>query len=157
MNRLIVLCLAALLIQSSQGQTPASGLEETVRVMLYSSMWEGRQVKELRRGGDAVAVALTRVIKDNDLTSHEIEVVLGILKESFFDLASVAESANHEPRTTLIVLRYLDRAVSDRTLKDHIALTKKTIVESFARSALGSPVPGSHRDARQVDAPAAAR
>ena len=89
----------------------------------------------MRRGGDAVAVVLTKVIGEQDLTGQQVEQALDILQAAFSDLSWVNVPQDREPRTALFVLRCLDHSERDAAVKNKIAVTKKTIMDAFAHSA----------------------
>ncbi len=49
----------------------------------------------------------------------------------------LADEADHEPRTTLFVLRYLDRFTRDSGLKKEIAETKQYVQQQYAKYKAG--------------------
>ena len=118
------------------GQADHGGLEKTVRVVLFGALWEGQQTKEMRRGGDATAVALTKVIGEKNLGDNEVERALDILQAAFSDLSWVSDPADREPRTALFVLQCLDKPGRDPALRQKIAITKKALTDAYAGSAV---------------------
>lgn len=115
------------------GQVDPDALEKTVGVCLSGVGWEGQRVKEMRRGGDAVAVVLSKIIGERNLDNQQVEVALGILQTAFADLSAVPALPDREPRAALFVLRFFDGSVHDSALRSKIATTRKMIVDAFAR------------------------
>jgi hypothetical protein len=132
-NRLIAVCACILLFQAASGQTPGRTLRQSIEGILSSGIWEGQAVKQLRRAGDAAAVAITKIISDKNLSNHEIETVLDMLDASFSDPTWVEVVPDREPRTALLVLRYLDCSTQDVALKRKVAETRKHILEEIAK------------------------
>ncbi|MGO9239661.1 MAG: hypothetical protein ACLQBJ_02535 [Bryobacteraceae bacterium] len=133
MKKAMIVCIWALLSNTVNGQADPGALEQTVRVSLYGVGWEGQRVKEMRRGGDAVAVALTKIIGEKILDDKQVEVALDILQTAFADLSAVPALPDREPRAALFVLRSFDGSAHDPTLRNKIAVTRKMIVDAFAR------------------------
>jgi len=90
-------------------------------------MLEGHDQKVIGELGDASAVLITKILSDRNLTSQTIDNVLVVLGGSFADPAHLAIASDREPRTALLLLRYLDISTSDVGLKRRIADTRKYI------------------------------
>ncbi|HYM11900.1 MAG TPA: hypothetical protein VEU62_14280 [Bryobacterales bacterium] len=114
-------------------QTPSSA-EEVVSRCINSGAIDGHADKLFSRIGDSAAVAITKVLGDkDDLTMGDIDGALTVIRLSFSAPGIVEVVADREPRTTLFVLRYLDRFTGDAALRRRIAETKKYVLEQSAR------------------------
>ena len=128
-------CTCFALSQVAPGQTSNLTLEQIVGTMVFRGIWEGGGEKELQRGGDAAAVALTKVVCETNLDQTQMDIVLEILKSSFSKLSWVEAVPDRKPRTTLFVLRYSECSTQDPRLKEKIADTRRHILEQAAKAA----------------------
>ncbi len=116
--------------QCSLGSLRADlGLDEDVRLWVQCGISEGHRDKEIWRGGDDVAVAVVRLIKDEILTDKQIESVLDLLNQAFSHSDLIAEPNQRQPRTTLFVLRHLGLMTRNSELKKRIAQAMKAARE----------------------------
>jgi len=102
------------------GQSEQPDNETTIRHVMaqaYQQTYTSTGQKQLRRLGDATAVALTKVIGGRVLDHHDVAPVLLMLDLSFSDLRFVEAAPDREPRTTLVLLNYLDLVTNDATLE----------------------------------------
>jgi hypothetical protein len=131
MRATLIICLVVVL--STPGNTQAgSDAERIIRRIVDDGVSEGHDQKVIGRLGDASAVLTTKILSDKDLTSRNIDNVLVVLDGSFADPALVAIAGDREPRTALLLLRYLDISTSDIGLKRRIADTRKRILAHTA-------------------------
>ncbi len=98
----------------------AAGGEQAVQYLLTSDVIVSPIVKPVYRMGDAAAVTLTKILDEQELSAEQIDRVLGIIHMSFERPAIVQAVSDREPKTTLFVLRSLERAASDEHLKARI-------------------------------------
>jgi len=110
------------------------GVVRQVMAQAYQQTYTSTGQKQLRRLGDAAAVALTKVIGGRVLDQHDVEPLLLILELSFGDLRFVETTVDREPRTTLVLLNYLDSVTSDAALKQKIASTRAYVVGQYEKS-----------------------
>jgi hypothetical protein len=82
----------------SQTTIAGNSLEQTVRTLLAGGAWEAQRDKELMRGGDAVAVAITKVIGDKGLSGQEIGLTLDLINIAFSDVSRISESNRSESK-----------------------------------------------------------
>lgn len=111
--------------------------EHTIRQVMaqaYQQTYTSTAQKQMRRLGDATAVALTKVIGGRILDQHDVEPILLMLDLSFSDLRFVENPPDREPRTTLVLLNYLDLVTSDATLKGKITSTRASVISQFEKS-----------------------
>jgi hypothetical protein len=139
MNRLIAVFACILLCQAGSGQTPGRTLRESIEGILSGGLWEGQAEKQMRRAGDATAVAITKIIADRNLDNHEIETVVDMLDGSFAEPTWVEVVSDRQPRTTLLLLRYLECSTQDTPLKRKIAETRKHLLEGIAKPTKPGP------------------
>ena len=130
---LLIGAFALAAVSVAQGQqvrdmTPAGTID---RVMKTGEFW-GQDDKAMFRGGDAGAVATTRILADRELTDEEVAKALGTTTSCFGRLSWVEQPADREPRTVLLLLRYLDYQAGSPDLKKLIAGARKEILESYA-------------------------
>ena len=123
--------LAAVCAAQSQQVRDRTLAEAIDRVMKTGLFW-GFDEKALSRGGDAGAVATTRILADRELTDAEVGALSGTTESCFRRLTWVWQAADREPRTALLLLRYLDYQARSPEVKTWIAQAKKAILESYA-------------------------
>jgi hypothetical protein len=125
--------LALLLSGSAYGQT-GNDPEHVIRQVIDSGFLDGHDRKVLGRLGDAGAVLVTKILAGREPTPGAIGGALLIIVESFADPSFVESAPDREPRTALLVLRYLDLSTNDLELKNHIVDTRKYIQDRYAAS-----------------------
>lgn len=116
----------------ASGQDQGS-LQDAVRTSIFGGISEGQRVKELQRGGDAVAVAITKVVGDTPLSESQLEITLDVLEQSFSRLNWVTVPSDREPRSTLFLLDALRCSSPNSALTKKIAETKRAVVTSAQR------------------------
>jgi hypothetical protein len=111
--------------------------ESTIRQVMtqaYQQTYTSTGQKQLRKLGDATAVALTKVIGGRALNQHDVQPVLLMLELSFSDLRFLEISADRQPRTTLVLLNYLDSVTSNTELKAKIGSTRTYVLGQYQKS-----------------------
>jgi hypothetical protein len=135
----VCLGLSALLL----GQMEPLDAEQAVR-QAFAHANEGftsTDVKELGWLGDASAVALTKVVGGRVLDGRDIESMLLVITLSYEDPRIIRADSDREPRTTLLLLRYLGLATSDTKLKAKIVETKRYVTDQYASFGRGGREP----------------
>jgi hypothetical protein len=107
------------------GRTPSA--PEQVIARIIDSGGEGHDQKVIGWLGDAAAVIVTKHLSQRHLSQADIDMTLIVLIGAFADLSFVRSEADRQPRTTLLVLRYLELSTDDPKLKTRIADAKKYI------------------------------
>jgi hypothetical protein len=128
---ILLVCFAVILptLGSTQG---GSEPEHIVRRIVEDGVSEGHDQKIIGGLGDVGAVLTTKILSGKDLTSRTIDNVLVVLEGSFADPALVVIAGDREPRTALLLLRYLDLSTNDIGLKRRIADTRKHVLAHTA-------------------------
>jgi hypothetical protein len=111
--------------------------ESTIRQVMtqaYQQTYTSTGQKQLRKLGDATVVALTKVIGGRALNQHDVQPVLLVLELSFSNLRFVEISADRQPRTTLVLLNYLDSVTSNTELKAKIGSTRTYVLGQYQKS-----------------------
>jgi hypothetical protein len=129
----LTVCLILLPLGAACGQA-GNDPQQVINRMLKAGFFEGHDQKVVGHLGDAAAVLVTKLLAGGDLTSDTIGNALVVIDESFVDPSLVENAADREPRTSLLVLRYLDLSTSDAELKKHIGDTRKYILDRYATS-----------------------
>jgi hypothetical protein len=106
--------------------------EPAVRRVINTGMIQGWDQKILVHLGDAGAVLATKVLADRTLTPKTIGSALMVLENSFAELKLVEVTADSEPRTSLLLLRYLEFSTSDAESRKNIADTRKYVRDRYA-------------------------
>lgn len=132
---LIYLSLAPCLVvsgvaYSQTGDDP----QNVVTQIINTGIVDGHYQKVIGRLGDAGAVMLTKILADRELRSNTIGSALEVLTESFADPSFVEIPGDRQPRTALLVLRYLDLSTNDAELKKQIADTGKYVQDRYTAS-----------------------
>jgi hypothetical protein len=128
------------------GQTGQSNAEAAVRQALGNlsdGTYTSTEQKELGWLGDASAVALTKILGGKILEEHDVESALQVITLSYEDPRVVSIEADREPRTTLLLLRYLDLAASNAGAKKKIASTRAFVLRQYAMSTNTARSPGA--------------
>lgn len=76
--------------------------------------------KQLQRRGDAVSIALLKILDERDLKENRtVEALLDLIREAFSSPNLISLEEDKKPNVTMFLLRYLERGVSDaKTLQD---------------------------------------
>jgi hypothetical protein len=76
--------------------------------------------KQLQRRGDAVSVALLKILDERDMKEDRtVEAVLDLIRQAFSSPQQISLEEDKKPKVTMFLLRYLQRSVSDaKTLQD---------------------------------------
>ena len=106
------------------GQTSSVATEDVIRRVITSGGYDGITDKLLSRMGDVVAVQITRIVADKDLTDPEIDGALAAIHLAFSDPKLVPESSDRTPRSALFVLRYLNLSAHDPAVRARVEETK---------------------------------
>jgi hypothetical protein len=106
--------------------------EQVVRRVVNTGMIQGWDQKLLVHLGDAGAVLATKVLADRNLTPKTIGSALIVLENSFAEPKLVEVTADREPRTSLLLLRYLESSTSDAESRKNIADTRKYLRDRYA-------------------------
>jgi hypothetical protein len=106
--------------------------EQVVGRVVNTGMIEGWDQKLLIHLGDAGAVLVTKVLADRNLTPKTIGSALIGLENSFAEPKLVEVTADREPRTSLLLLRYLELSTSDAESRKNIADTRKYVQDRYA-------------------------
>jgi hypothetical protein len=117
----------------SNGRTP-SDPEQVIARIIDSGMFEGHDQKVIGWLGDAAAVIVTKHLSQRHLSQTDIDGTLIVLTGAFADPSFVRDAADRQPRTTLLVLRYLELSTDDSKLKTRIADAKKYIEDRCVQS-----------------------
>ena len=106
--------------------------EQVVRRVVNTGMIQGWDQTVLAQLGDAGAVLATKVLADGNLTPKTIGGALMVLENSFAEPKFVEVTADREPRTSLLLLRYLELSTSDAESRKNIADTRKYVQDRYA-------------------------
>ena len=106
--------------------------EHSVRLLLNelsAGYITGFAEKPIARLGDAAAVAVTQIFADREPTATEMYNILDVVKIAFARPSIVALDSERLPRTTLLLLRYMDALIINPDLKAKIADTRRFALE----------------------------
>lgn len=106
--------------------------EQVVRRVVNTGMIQGWDQTVLAHLGDAGADLATKVLADGNLTPKTIGGALMVLENSFAEPKFVELTADREPRTSLLLLRYLELSTSDAESRKNIADTRKYVRDRYA-------------------------
>jgi hypothetical protein len=106
--------------------------EQVVRRVINTGMIEGWDQKLLVHLGDAGAVLATKVLADRNLTPKTIGSALIVVENSFAEPKLVEVTADREPRTSLLLFRYLELSTSDAESRKNIVDTRKYVQDRYA-------------------------
>jgi hypothetical protein len=115
------------------GRTPSEP-EQVIARIIDSGAFEGHDQKVIGWLGDAAAVIVTKHLSQRHLNQRDIDMTLIVLIGAFADPSFVRNEADRQPRTTLLVLRYLELSTDDSKLKTRIADAKKYIEDRCVQS-----------------------
>lgn len=115
------------------GRTPSEP-EQVIARIIDSGMFEGHDQKVIGWLGDAAAVIVTKHLSQRHLSQRDIEMTLIVLIGAFADPSFVRNEADRQPRTALLVLRYLELSTDDSKLKTKIADARKYIEDRCVQS-----------------------
>jgi hypothetical protein len=128
----LVVILGLALSGAAHGQS-GNDPEQVVRRVINTGMIEGWNQKLLIPLGDAGADLATKVLADRNLTPKTIGGALIVLENSFAEPKLVEVTADREPRTSLLLLRYLELSTSDAESRKNIADTRKYVQDRYAK------------------------
>jgi hypothetical protein len=81
-------------------------------------------LKRLARLGDGVAVALIKILDENELPNPDtIKACLTLINMAFSGPNGITAEVDKNPKVTLFLLNYLYEKVSDPELQEHIQKT----------------------------------
>lgn len=127
----VIVILGLALSRAAYGQE-VSNPEQRVRQIINTGMIEGWDQKVLVHLGDAGAVLATKVLADRTLTAKTIGSALAVIEDSFGEPKLVEVTADREPRTSLLLLRYLELSTSDAESRKAIVDTRKYVKDRYA-------------------------
>jgi hypothetical protein len=127
----LVIVLGLALSGAAYGQA-GNDPEQVVKQVINTGMIQGWDQKLLVRLGDAGAVIATKVLADRNLTPKTIGGALIVVENSFAEPKFVEVTADREPRTSLLLLRYLELSTSDAESRKNISDTRKYIQDRYA-------------------------
>ena len=129
----LVVILGLALSGAAHGQS-GNDPEQVVRRVVNTGMIEGGWDQTvLAHLGDDGAVLATKVLADGKLTPKTIGGALIIVETSFAEPKLVEVTADREPRTSLLLLRYLELSTSDAESRKNIADTRKYVQDRYAK------------------------
>jgi hypothetical protein len=129
--------VALILSSAAYGQT-GSDPEHVIKRMFDTASYEGHDQKVIGRLGDVGAVLVTKILAGRDLTQQTIDTALVVIEGSFADPNFVEAASDRQPRTALLLLRYLGLSTSDPVVKKRIADTVKYVQDRYAASPQGA-------------------
>jgi hypothetical protein len=127
----LVIILGLALSGAAYGQG-GNDPEPAVRRVINTGMIQGWDQKILVHLGDAGAVLATKVLADRNLTAKTIGSALTVVANSFAEPKLVEVTTDREPRTSLLLLRYLELSTSDAESRKNIADTRKYVQDRYA-------------------------
>ena len=133
MKPVLATCTALFLLCAlAQGQAGGAP-ERVVRRIIDQGLLDGHDHKVIGDMGDAAAVLVTKILAGRDLTTGNIDGVLVVFESSFVDPRFVSTAADREPRTALLVLKYLDASTADPALRKRISETREHVQHRYVR------------------------
>jgi hypothetical protein len=138
MKTVVIVCTCIMLCeQAAIGRTspvPAGGdtpltLTQIIQRIMNGGLWEGQMDKQLQRAGDGAAVVISKVISDRSLSDVEIETVLDMLERSFAEPSWIQTPDDRQPRTTLLIVRYLQSITLSQGLRAKAATVRKNVLQ----------------------------
>ena len=131
MRATVVVILGLALSGAAYGQA-VNNPEQVVKQVVNTGMIQGWDQKLLVHLGDAGAVLLTKVLADTNLTPKTVGGALIVVANSFAEPKLVEVTADRKPRTSLLLLRYLELSTSDAESRKNIADTRKYVQDRYA-------------------------
>jgi hypothetical protein len=96
-----------------------------------SRSWAQKQIYRL---GDLAAVALLKILNDEELvTSSNLPAALSLLQESFAYPDLISHESDRQPRVALLLLDHLQQGAQDAETKLQIGRTMELITAKTAR------------------------
>ena len=114
---LVLISLCFLVPSTTFGQIFYGNTEGLIEKTLRTGGYDGHLTKQLRTLGDEAAVAIARVVSDASFTRPEVDMILTLLQDSFFDVSQIQLASNRRPRVAFLLLRYLEYSVQDSDLR----------------------------------------
>lgn len=131
MRAALVVSIALILSSIAYAQTRTNA-EQVIKGMFDTGMFDGHDSKVLGQLGDTGAVVVTKILAGRHLTPKIIDMSLVVIASSFSDPSFVKTPADREPRTAMLLLRYLDLSTSDPALRKRVADTTKYVQDHYA-------------------------
>ena len=107
--RLTLAIYAGLILSSLAYCQDGNDPEYVIMRMVDTGAFEGHDLKVIGRLGDGGAVLLTKILAGRELTSDTIDTALVVIAGAFADPSFVEAVGDRQPRTALLVLKYLIR------------------------------------------------
>jgi hypothetical protein len=104
--------------------------------LLANGKWISRSwaQKQIYRLGDLAAVALLKILNDDELvTSSNLPAALSLLQESFAYAELIPHESDRQPRVALLLLDHLRQGAQDAETKLQIGRTMELIRAKTAR------------------------
>jgi hypothetical protein len=127
----LAICLSLILSGVAHGQA-GNDPEQVIRHIIDTGFIEGHDQKVIGRLGDAGAVLATKVLADRNLTPKTIGGALIVVENSFAEPKLAEVTADREPRTSLLLLKYLELSTSDAESRKNIVDTRKYVQDRYA-------------------------
>jgi hypothetical protein len=127
-----VVILGLALSGAAYGQGGYDPEQVVIRRVVNTGMIQGWDQTVLAHLGDAGAVLATKVLADRTLSPRTISSALIVVENSFAEPKLVEVKADREPRTSLLLLKYLERSTSDAESRKNIADTRKYVQDRYA-------------------------
>ena len=131
MRAALVVSIALILSSVAYAQVTNTS-EQVVKRMFDKGAFEGQDSMVIGQLGDEGAVLVTKILAGRDLTPKDIEMSLVVIARSFNDPSFVKIPADREPRTTMLVLRYLEVSTSDPALRKRVADATRYVQDRYA-------------------------
>jgi hypothetical protein len=96
---------------------------------------DSHMLKGLSRLGDAVAIALVKVMNLEDLLKpNVVRELLPIIQQAFIDVDIVKEPSDRQPKVTLLLLSHLRQCVPDEDVRAKIRTTIEFVRQQAEQS-----------------------
>lgn len=125
---LLVACPGA----ANSQTTTQNDVERSVRVLLTglsSGMVWSMAEKPITRFGDSASVAITKIFSDREPTPPEMYNALTVIRIAFARPSIVEVDSDRSPRTTLLLLRYMELLTENADLRENIADIRQFVVD----------------------------
>ncbi len=114
-----------------------SDAERSVRLVLKQLSqgydW-GAAEKPINRLGDAASVALTKILEDQKPDEVQVRAILRVIQMAFAAPLIVPIEADRQPKTTLLVLQYLQFLTTNPELMKRIREMQLYVLEQAAKA-----------------------